>query len=396
MNYSDLFTAHFPTIINAVQDLLVSTDYKITPNIIQQTRSRFPQFNHELISKILDIALSTHRAQTITKYASIMPWYFTEQTLMQSSEPAFANHVINRLDCRNHRFLEICTGSGMHAFSAIMNGANQVITHELDEFIASLAKMNYMLHGQEINPLCIDGSEAEITSTDIFWADPSRRKSGIERKTLTGIYSPNLHQLIDMAGQAKRGGIKIAPGERIEGEFTREFLGFGRECREQILWFNMDVIDGTVTLIDKQKTFIPDAKGKLPQLVDMKSSQTYTYLLEPHSALIRGDLTSMYVENDIAVIDRSIAYGMSNRMHDADWFAHFSILHQEKYSRRRLQECINQLKWNRLTEIKKRGFPIEPDTLRKQIKFAENSEYHGVIILTRHENDHLMFFCERT
>ncbi|MFN4917141.1 MAG: hypothetical protein ACK5HH_06790, partial [Ignavibacteria bacterium] len=98
MNYSDLFTMHFPAIIHTVQDLLISTDYKITPNIIQQTRSRFPQFNHELISKILDIAISTHRAQTSSEYASIMPWYFTEQTLMQSSEPAFANHVINRLD----------------------------------------------------------------------------------------------------------------------------------------------------------------------------------------------------------------------------------------------------------------------------------------------------------
>ena len=103
----------------------------------------------------------------------------------------------------------------------------------------------------------------------------------------------------------------------------------------------------------------------------------------------------MYVENDIAVIDRSIAYGMTNRVHDADWFVHFSILHQEKYSRRRLQECINEFKWNRLTEIKKRGFPIEPDTLRKQIKFVDNAEQHGVIILTRHENDHHMFFCKR-
>lgn len=396
MKYSDLFTIYFPEIIHAVQEVLVSTDYKITPNIIQQTRSKFPQFNHELISRILDIAMSTHRAQTLSEYASIMPWYFTEQTLMQSSEPAFANHIINRLDCRNHRFLEICTGSGMHAFSAMMNGANQVITYEVDEFNASLVKMNCLQHGQEINPICIDGSEAEISSTDIFWADPSRRKSGIERNALTGIYSPNVHQLIDMAGQAKRGGIKIAPGERIEGEFTREFLGIGRECREQILWFNANVIDGTVTLIDKQKMFIPEAKGTLPQLADMKTAQSYTYLLEPHSALIRGDLTSMYVENDIAVIDRSIAYGMSNRMHDTDWFAHFRILHQEKYSRRRLQDCINEFNWNRLTEIKKRGFPIEPDTLRKQIKFVENADSHGVIILTRHENDHLMFFCERT
>ncbi len=395
MIYGDVFSEHFPAIIQTAQDLLALTEFTITPNLIRQVRITFPQLNHQVISKILDIALYTHRAQTKSEYASIMPWFFTEQTLMQSSEPAFAHHVINRLNCRNHRFIEICTGSGMHAFAAFQNGANQVITHELDEFIAALAKFNCAQHGFQIDPICIDGLNAKVESNDIFWADPSRRKSGIERKSLTGIYSPDLSQLITMAGNAHRGGIKIAPGERIEGEFTREFLGYGRECREQILWFNLDVIDGTVTLIDKLKTFIPNAKGLLPELANMKSEQHYTYLLEPHSALIRGDLTSMYVENDITVIDRSIAYGMSNRIHDTDWFTHFRILHQEKYSRRRLQECLNEYKWNRMTEIKKRGFPIEPDVLRKQLKFADNAESHGVIILMRHANDHHMFFCER-
>ena len=154
------------------------------------------------------------------------------------------------------------------------------------------------------------------------------------------------------------------------------------------------VIDGTVTLIDKQKTFTPIAKGSVPRLISCES-QTLDFLLEPHPALIRGDLTSMYVENDIAVIDRSIAYGISTVLHDADWFTHFRILQHEKYSRRRLQECIYELGWSRLTEIKKRGFPIEPDSLRKQLKFREDAEVHGVIILTRIENERHMFFCER-
>ena len=395
MHSQELFIDHFPHIIVDVQEMLAISDYVITPNIIQKTRKRFPQFSQDNISKILDIASSSRRAKTKKEYTSIMPWYFTLQTLMQSSEPAFADHVIKRLSVYGERFIEICTGSGMHTFSALKHGAKDVMTHELDSFIAALARFNIGLHGYDYSPRIMDGGSAQITQEDILWADPSRRNSGKERNTLTGIYSPDLQQLIDMAGKTKRAGIKIAPGERIEGAFTREFLGYGKECREQILWFNCDVVDGSATLIDKHKTFIPNKVELLPKLIDIDKSIEYQYLLEPHSALIRGNLTAMYVEQDISIFDRSIAYGLSQRRHDEDWFSHFRILHQESYSRRRLQECITAFEWNTLTEIKKRGFPIEPDTLRKQLKFADNSDKQGVIILTRRGDEHIMFLCER-
>jgi hypothetical protein len=364
MDSQELFSENFPHIIQDVQDMFEQTEYRITPNIIQKTRKKFPQFSQDIISKLLDIACNSLRAQSKIEYASIMPWYFTEQTLMQSSEPAFADHIMNRLNVKGESFIEICTGSGMHTYSALKHGAKSIVTHELDPFISSLANMNLGLHGFDIKPLIIDGGNAEISSEDIMWADPSRRTSGKERKTLTGIYAPDIQQLIVMAEKAKRAGIKIAPGERIEGGFSREFLGYGRECREQILWFNCDVVDGSVTLIDKQKTFIPKMKDVLPKLINIADINAFEYLLEPHAALIRGDLTAMYAEHDIAVFDRSIAYGLSQQNQDADWFPHFRILSQESYSRRRLQELISTFQWNRLTEIKKRGFPIEPQKIQ--------------------------------
>jgi hypothetical protein len=395
MKHDDSFFEQLPSIVKEVQPICELSSYSITPKLITQLRELYPHYPNEIISRIIDLAIYSHRAKSASGYAGVMPWLFTEQTYVQSSEPAFADHVIARLNVTSYTFIEICTGSGMHAYSACKHGAREVITYELDPFIASLAKLNTIQHGYEINSLCIDGSSAEVTSEDILWADPSRRTNGKDRKKLSGIYAPDLTILIEKARKAKRAGIKIAPGERIEGDYSKEFLGSGRECREQILWFNTDVIDGSVTLIDKRKTFVPMAKGYLPKCVDKDSIRDYAYLLEPHPALIRGDLTSMYVEHDIALIDGSIAYGLTNMLQDADWFTHFRILHQEAYSRRRLQECIKQFQWNALTEIKKRGFPIEPDDIRKQLKFDISSEKFGVVILTRKDNDHQMFFCER-
>jgi hypothetical protein len=129
-------------------------------------------------------------------------------------------------------------------------------------------------------------------------------------------------------------------------------------------------------------------------LIPFESISQYRYLLEPHAALIRGALSANYAESSIAVFDRNIAYGITNEKQDEDWFAHFEILHAETFSRRKLQAFLESQGWNRNTEIKKRGFPMEPDELRKQLKFSSGEE-SGVIVLTRFNDEHVMILCKR-
>ena len=119
MSSDSLLTDDLPALIQTIQQVLEGTNYTITPKLIQQLRSILPLYDQEQVSQLLDIALATHRAKSIAEYAPIMPWYFTEQTLMQSSEPAFADHVINTLNVQGHTYIEICTGAGMHACSAL-------------------------------------------------------------------------------------------------------------------------------------------------------------------------------------------------------------------------------------------------------------------------------------
>lgn len=394
MNILSLDASHFYAQVHIVSTILENSGFSITPSVIETLRHACSEVDHDSLSALIDIAIHTKKACSQDRYKELLPWYFTEQTLMQCSEPLFAQHVMKILDVKGEYLIESCTGAGMHAFSALKQGAADVISYETSPFIGYLATINASLHGFDFMPKIMDGALANVNSGDIFWADPSRRKDMHHRKGLTGYYSPELELLISKAQKSKRGGIKIAPGERMEGNFTREFLGIGRECREQILWFHTSVIDGQVTLIDKQKTYIPQYETATPELIEQETIKHYQYILEPHPALIRGALSAHYAEHGIVVFDRNIAYGLSQEQHDIDWYTHFKIVHYERFSRKRLQELLNEYQWNAQTEIKKRGFPMEPDELRKQMKFSKG-EKSGVIILTRCNDDHIMILCIR-
>ncbi len=345
--------SQFSTLVQSVSNILKNTGFSITPTVIETLRHAYSELDHDSLSALIDIAIHTRKAQN--QYRELLPWYFTEQTLIQCSEPSFAKHVMTILEVKGERLIESCTGAGMHAVSALKEGAAEVISYEINPFIGYLATVNAGFHGYVLMPHIMDGGLANVNSDDIFWADPSRRKVMHQRKSLTGYYSPELEILISKARLSKRGGIKIAPGERLEGTLTREFLGIGRECREQILWFHTSVLDGQVTLIDKQKTFIPQSTESIPDLIEHESIARYKYILEPHPALIRGALSMNYAEFGINVFDRNIAYGLSQERKDADWYVHFSILHCERFSRKRLQELLDDLAWNAKTEIKKKG-----------------------------------------
>lgn len=394
MNILTLDASQFSALVQTVSSILEKTGFIITPSVIETLRHSCSELDREELSVLIDIAIHTRKAQYQDQYKEVLPWYFTEQTLMQCSEPSFATYAMSILDVKGLRVVESCTGAGMHALSALKEGAADVMSHETNPVIGYIATINAGLHGYVLEPTIMDGALANVSSEDIFWADPSRRKDMQHRKGLTGYYSPELEVLISKARMSKRGGIKIAPGERIEGDLTREFLGIGRECREQILWFHTSIVDGQVTLIDKQKTFIPQGAELIPDLVGHESIAQYQYILEPHPALIRGSLSANYAEFGIAVFDRNIAYGLSHEQKDIDWYVHFNILHCERFSRKRLQELLLDLDWNAKTEIKKRGFPMEPDEVRKQLKFSK-SDQAGVIILTRCNDDHVMILCKR-
>lgn len=389
------YSGEFNVMLNFICNTLQQSEWNILPHTIQTIRKKYTSESTETINHLIDLALGMHKADLSGEYEELQPWLFTKQTFEQCSAPDICNHHMQRLQIQGQTILEICTGSGMDAYAAMKLGASSVKTIEKEESIAQMAIANFEAHSLPVNVLRGDAEHMQLPTADILWADPSRREFKSERTSLFKHYAPDLEWLVSQAREYKRAGIKIAPGEDIEGDFSREFIGYGRECREQILWFSCDIPDGTVTLVDKEISFYPTNK-ELPKLIDIDKVSTSMTLVEPHPALIRGELSSFYAEHNITVFDRSIAYGIAeNIIEQSAFFSRFDILHSAPFNKNELQELIYAYEWNAETEIKKRGFPVLPDEMRRKLNFVKGSKKKGVIILTRSEDKHYMFLCNR-
>jgi hypothetical protein len=227
-------------------------------------------------------------------------------------------------------------------------------------------------------------------------------------------------------------GVKLAPALDLSpvlhehlaaNKWATEWIGVAGECREQVLWCGVEA--GTrrvwVSLIGEA---VGEADGETNDEADGAASGATVWspcpstgsstgsstdislansslvstdipsgwLLEPHSALIRsGVLAEFYAERGFKLFDEHIAYGLSAvEPPESAFYQVFKILEAFPYKLKTLRDRIKSRDWGTQTEIKKRGFPDTPETVRaalrlEQVERLQQSEQQasGVIILTR-------------
>jgi hypothetical protein len=95
------------------------------------------------------------------------------------------------------------------------------------------------------------------------------------------------------------------------------------------------------------------------------------------------------------VFDREIAFGIhKGDIHPHPLFRTYRIEDIFRFNRKELQSKITSKNWNKRTEIKKRGFPLLPEEIRKELVFPQ-SDHYGTIVLTRCGNEHWAILCKR-
>ncbi len=375
---------------------LVRSNRSLSAQDIELYRKAYSQFDSASITESLTFAELMKKASERAKLPAL-PWLFTRATYEQSTAPAIAKHHAEKyLDCK--RVAEVCTGSGSDALS-ISQIAAFIESYESDNYIASLARINFSRHQRE-NITVITQEVGKDHSWlnekfDGFWADPARRTSS-RRVYLPRDYSPPLDWLLSLR-IAPIMGIKISPIANLQPPlgWSREWIGMHNECREQTLWRGTDVIDGSVWLADQNIEWKP--KSKTPEkLSAIKHLSVGDYLIEPHAALIRsGFVSSWLAEQSAELIDYTIAYGYATQPLTHSPFAStFKIISVFPFSYKKLQSAILSCKFTSSTEIKKRGFPEEPEIIRQKLRFCDSGE-QGTIILTRHNNTRIALLCRR-
>ncbi|RIL11538.1 MAG: hypothetical protein DCC75_02120 [Proteobacteria bacterium] len=382
-------------------------------DVLEQTGGDIPKAALVLKAKVSDQSLpaagqaletAAGRSALRDQYEWAGDGYFTLAGIQQASHPKICRHHAEKFrQCRN--VLEIAGGLGFDS-AALAKVAKKVTMLESDRLTAEMARRNLTL--QRISNVEVRICKAEefiddstLQLFDGLWADPARRSSSGQRVSKPSDYSPDLGWLLNLKISGPC-GIKISPGlnlQELPRGFVREWIGFDRECREQILWRGTAVREGTVTLVDENLSYAGKAQTAEPTLIDPCSRDLSGWrLVEPHPALIRsGQLAGFYKEREIELLDPQIAYGVAREpVAPSPWWRLFAIKVAMPFNLKAINEYIKRFDWSSNTEIKKRGFPKEPEEIRKMLSFSKTaSSKPGVIVLTRIGDSHWCFLCER-
>ncbi len=321
--------------------------------------------------------------------------YFVREALEQASGQRVADYHAARLKAAGLPCVaDLGGGLGGDALAFARAGLTVTLT-ERDPVRARFAAENAAAWGLS-NLLTVQtGDLLTLPPPPVgtaVWLDPARRQNS-RRVSDPEDYAPPLSWLETLPASAM--GVKLSPAidhalaARCGAEL--EFLSEGGECREALLWRGAaqtgDALRATLLSADGPHTLIGPAD--IPGDTALASSGTYLY--EPDPAVIRAHLVgTLGRQLDALPVDPHIAYLLGDTLLPTPFAAAYEIWEQFPYSRKRLQAALSARNAGRVI-IKKRGFPLEPEEIRKSLKLRGPEEV--TVILARVGSGHQVFLC---
>ncbi len=321
--------------------------------------------------------------------------YFVREALEQASGRGTADYHAARLAASGAQAVaDLGGGIGGDALAFARAGLTVTLI-ERDPVRALFAEENarvWELAGR-IAVVQQDVTEAAI-SAQAAWLDPARRRDS-RRVSDPEDYAPPLSWLTEMSARGVGSiGVKLSPGidHALAGRFGAEleFLSEGGECREALLWLggarSGDALRATV--------ITPQGPVSLSGREDTPGQPVAgggKYLYEPDPAVIRAHLVGTLARQlDAAPTDPQIAYLLGDRLRHTPFADAYEVLDRFPYGNKRLQRALTDRDVGRVI-IKKRGFPQEPDEVRKQLKLRGSQEM--IVVLARIGKGHEVFLC---
>lgn len=319
--------------------------------------------------------------------------YFVREALEQASGAATSAYHARRLVAAGvTEVADLGGGIGGDALAFARAGL-QVTVYERDRIRARFAQENVDISGfsDSVRVVAEDVTASQVVA-EALWLDPARRRDS-RRVSDPEEYSPPLSYLHTLT--AKTIGVKLSPGvdhtlaETFGAEL--EFLSEGGECREALLWKGeartSEKLRATVLRDDKTYTLAGDVD--LPGSGSLRTNGTVLY--EPDPAVIRAHLVGTLAgQLEAGPIDFHIAYLLADHFQPTQFATGYTVLEQMAYHPKRLQAALTALSAGRLI-VKKRGFPLEPDAVRKLFKLRGTEEI--TLILARVGSGHQAFLC---
>jgi SAM-dependent methyltransferase len=345
----------------------------------------------------LELALLRRRAGA--KFPAAERLYFTREALEQASAAPVAAHRATRLAPRGH-VADLGCGIGGDTLALATAGA-RVTAVERDPLRLAMARANAEALGlsERIDWRLSDLAVAAPPLANALFSDPGRRVGG-QRRFHVESYDPPLSRVLAWRAYNPALAVKVAPGidlAALPADAEIEFVSLDGELKEVVIWC------GPLAQVARRASLLRvEANGQvatstlwarpgaIPPTAPLAEPDAFLY--EPDPAVIRAGLvTDLALQLEAAQLDPTIAYLTAPTCVATPFARAWRVLEWFPFSLKRLRSRLRELGAGPVT-VKKRGSPLDSDTLARQLSGPGTRPL--VVVLTQVRGRPVALLCD--
>jgi hypothetical protein len=345
------------------------------------------------------VALARLRRRAASKFPHAERLFFTTTALEQATAYPIAAHHAAHLHQHAPPGPILDLGCGIGGDTLALAEVRPVVAYDIDPLRLRLAEANVQAMGLQDRVTfrqvdwTVEMAARRLPAAAAAFADPARRIGDRRLFTLQQMQPP-ISALLQLQTQVQNLGVKIMPGvnkAEIPSGCGVEFVSHEGVCKEAVLWFGPLAAHPTWASIHTPTGWHTLSDTTPPPLGPLEAGMT---LHEPDPAIIRaGTFAPLCDALGAHLFDPHIAYLVGHHAHTHPLVQSFHLLEIYPFHLKTLQARLRSLGISRV-ELKKRGAPFAPETLRGRLKLPAGDRA-GVVIFTRQGDAHLMLLAER-
>ena len=325
---------------------------------------------------------------------------FTGDTLEQAGRPELADRRAVRLLAGGATSVaDLGCAAGTDTMALARAGA-RVVAVDRDPVARELTRRNtdaLALGGVEVLDadvvdLVAAARDGRVAGCDAAVLDPARRAGG-RRQLDPDRWSPPWPTVTELLERVPAAVVKVAPGldhERVPEGVEAEWVSVGGSIVEALLWGRgLSTTWRRATLMREDHCWEVSADED-PGPADV--GPVRGWLHEPDPALIRSGLMSLVAaEGGATLVDPTIAYLTSDGPSGSPWLRSYRITDVLPFNVKKLRAHLRTRGVGRVV-VKKRGSPIEPEALARQLRGPGSDS--AVVVVTRVAGAPTVLVCE--
>ena len=324
---------------------------------------------------------------------------FTGDTLEQAGRPSLAERRAGRLLAGGAGSVaDLGCAAGTDTVALARAGA-RVVAVDRDPVARELTRLNAAALGltrvevldADVVDLVAAAGDGRVAGCDAAVLDPARREGG-RRQLAPDRWSPPWSTVTALLDRVPTAVVKVAPGldhDRVPAGVEAEWVSAGGSIVEALLWGR------GLTATWRRATVVRNGVHELTADADPGLAPTGPvrgWLHEPDPAVIRSGLIACVAgELGATLVDPTIAYLTSDAPAASPWVSSYRVTDVLPFNLKKLRALLRTRAIGRVV-VKKRGSPIEPEALARQLRGPGSGA--AVVVVSRVAGAPSVFVCE--